>query len=114
MFTVPRYWSKLKGEKGDHLTDHQQYNRLKQLLLPVLAEATIGNFKATIPHQKDQSAEFNEILMGVQSLLEVVSQQQQRITELESQIQDVQSGTTEILARVLDRNQTGAPQEVNL
>jgi hypothetical protein len=93
------------------LTHHHQYDRLKQILLPVLAEATIGNFKSTIAYDKDQPADFNELLVGVQALLDTANQQQERIAELQLQLHDVQSGTTEILARVLDRNQSPASQE---
>jgi hypothetical protein len=97
------------------LTNHEQYELLRRLLLPALAEAARGDFTVKILPQKDQSPEFNELLVGVQSLLDTMHQQREQIVGLEAHLQDVQSGTTEILARVLDRKQSrtksSAPQE---
>jgi hypothetical protein len=88
-----------------------EFERLQKLLLPVLAEASIGNFKTDLVAQPQESREFNELLMGVQALLEVIRQQQARLGAQDEQMHDLQNRTTEILARVLDRSLPGAQAE---
>ncbi len=86
------------------VNNDQQFEYLRSVLLPILAEASIGHFDKDVPHRKSDARELTEILMGVQVLLETIRQQQQTIRESEAQLHDIQNRTTEILARVLDRS----------
>jgi|GEM_PF-3371799 len=86
-----------------------QFEHLREILLPILAEAAIGNFNNDVQHQKTASRELNEVLLGVQMLLEVIRQQQRTIEMTEAQLLDVRDRTTEILARTLDRTLATAP-----
>jgi hypothetical protein len=84
--------------------NEDRFEQLRKVLLPILAEAAIGRFDQDVPLQKAEQRELNEILMGVQVLIEVVRQQQGDIAELEEKVHETQDRTTEILARVLDRH----------
>jgi hypothetical protein len=90
-----------------------QFDRLREILLPVLAEAAIGHFDKDVPYEKSGGRELNEVLMGVQMLLEVIRQQQRTMHETEEQLLDVRDRTTEILARVLDRSLADTPVETS-
>ncbi|HSX02658.1 MAG TPA: hypothetical protein VLI05_05100 [Candidatus Saccharimonadia bacterium] len=86
------------------VANDEQFEHLRAILLPILTDAAIGRFNANIPYQDKSSREFNEVLMGVQGLIDVIRQQQQIIEQAEADLADVQERTTEILARVLDRS----------
>ncbi len=72
------------------------------MLLPILAKAAIGEFDTSVSPLKRGSRELNEILMGVQVLLDTIRQQQLVIEASEAKLHQIQNQTTEILARVLD------------
>jgi hypothetical protein len=83
---------------------------LRDILVPVLAEATIGRFDQDVP-MDGQPPDVTEVLVGVQSLIEVVRQQQQRLEEVQLRLQHVQlelqqtrERTSEILTEVLERS----------
>jgi hypothetical protein len=82
------------------------YDELKRRLLPILAGAAVGDFDADVPVGRGHDQESGQILAGVQALLEVIRRQQQQINDLEAKLHEVQDQTTEILARVLDRQPT--------
>lgn len=83
--------------------NNDRFEQLRALLLPVLSEAAIGRFDQDVPLQKANERELNELLMGVQVLLEVIRQQQGEMMEMQEQLHETQNRTTEILARVIDR-----------
>ena len=84
-----------------------QFDRLRDILLPVLAEAVVGQFDVNVPLQQDASWEFNQILVGVQVLLEVIREQQLEIQSAEDRAMDARRRTTDILARVLESSALG-------
>jgi hypothetical protein len=81
----------------------REYDELKRVLLPVLADVAVGKYAHDVPILRDASHELNRILVGVQILLEVVREQHVALARSEAETADVQRRTTEILARVLDR-----------
>jgi hypothetical protein len=72
------------------------------VLLPILAKAAVGDFGTDVPQSKHGSREFNELLAGIQVLLDTIRQQQQVIEQSNAKLHNIQDQTTEILARVLD------------
>jgi hypothetical protein len=79
-----------------------QFDHLRELLLPVLAGAAVGEFEMNLVPSRDASREFNEVLMGVQVLIEVIREQQAQIRQAEVRVADAQRRTTDILSRVLE------------
>lgn len=93
--------------KQEPIPDNEQFERLRDIILPVLAEAAIGHFDHDVPLSPEGSHEFNKMLMGVQIMLEVIRQQQRELEQAETTVADVQYQTSEILARMLDRSGSG-------
>lgn len=87
------------------IPDNEQFEQLRDIILPILAEAAIGHFDRDVVLPVNGSHEFNKLLMGVQILVEVIRQQQRELQEAEAVVADVQHQTSEILARMLDRSQ---------
>lgn len=85
------------------VTKDEQFERLRDILLPILADAAVGRFDQDVPMPVDGSHHFNQMLMGVQILLEVIRELQLELEASQVELADVQGRTTEILARILDR-----------
>jgi hypothetical protein len=80
-----------------------KFVQLQAILLPVLAEASVGVFDRDIPLDPAKERDFNELLAGVQGLLEVIRQQQLEIAAAKNEAQDARRRATEILDDVLKR-----------
>jgi hypothetical protein len=81
------------------LSPEEQYAHLREVVLPVLAQAAIGRFDVDVPLKTQQSPELMELLSGVQMLLEVIRQQQQELIETRQRMTDI---LDEVLERSLD------------
>jgi hypothetical protein len=92
------------------LQAEQEDRILRAILLPILADAAIGRFDVDVPMQ-DQPRDIAEVLAGVQGLIEVVRQQQQRLLDTQAkldqsqqELQETRERTSDILAQVLERS----------
>jgi hypothetical protein len=85
------------------MTHNEEFEQLREILLPILADAAVGRFEQSVPVPVDGSHYINELLVGIQILLDVIREQQVELADRERQIADMQGQTTEILARILDR-----------
>lgn len=79
-----------------------QLDHLKNILLPILAEASVGHFDLNVPINPKNDRDLNELLAGVQILLDVIRQQQEEISATKKLAFETQRRATNILATVLD------------
>jgi hypothetical protein len=61
---------------------------LRQRLLPVMERASIGYFDSDIEISSANSPEVNELLMGVQVLLEVIREKSAEVERLSSELRE--------------------------
>lgn len=64
-----------------NLTPKDELIALHGVLMPVLSQAAVGNFSSEVEIDPANSREVNEILMGVEVLLETI---REKIAELEA------------------------------
>lgn len=83
--------------------EFNQFEQLRAVLLPILANAAVGRFDQDVPLSEAYTSDVNELLVGVQLLLEVIREQQAELAVSEARVLEVQNQTTEILARMVDR-----------
>jgi hypothetical protein len=62
----------------------------------------VGYFDRDIPIDLNDSREFNELLVGVQVLLDIIRQQQEETLVAEKFAREAQRRTSDILENVLD------------
>lgn len=66
------------------------------MVLPLLANAAVGQFDRDVPEIGRQPRELNELLMGIQVLLETIREQRRELEETRER-------TSDILTEVLER-----------
>jgi hypothetical protein len=81
-----------------------EYERLRGYLLPILAAASIGDFSNDIVLPRDESSEFQEILAGVQILLETIREQERTVHESREAVKAMQNRAAVVLDDVLRRS----------
>jgi hypothetical protein len=74
---------------------------LHEVLLPVLSKATIGDFDSDVDINSANSQRVNEILMGVQVLLEVIRQQSSELEDARGQLRQSSRRGMPLLDEVL-------------
>jgi predicted thioredoxin/glutaredoxin len=79
-----------------------QFDQLKDILLPILAEASVGRFDLEVPIDPSGDREFNELLAGFQMLLDVITQLQTQVKAEKKKANDSQRNTANILSNILD------------
>ena len=79
-----------------------QFELLKDTLLPILAEASVGNFDLEVPLPPQADRNTNEILAGVGMLLDIIRQQQSSLDTSKRELVDSHQRTVKILSSVLD------------
>ena len=85
-------------------SDSTQFEHLRDILLPILAQASVGRFDLDVPINISDDRNFNEILAGVQMLLEVIRQQQQEIVVAKNDAKTARRQATDMLSDVLNRS----------
>lgn len=79
-----------------------QFDRLRGILLPILTDASVGCFDNDVPIDAHDDKDLNELLAGVQVMLDVIRQQQVEIKKSTKLASDAQRKATEMLETVLD------------
>ena len=80
------------------VADIEQYRIVRELLMPILADAAVGKFDRDVPLDGGYPREAMELLAGVQVLLEVIREQHADLIETRDRMSDILS---EVLLRSL-------------
>ena len=86
------------GKEIDEIT------KLHHLLMPALSKAAIGNFDSEIEIDHNNSQPMNELLMGVEVLLDVIREQNEELERLRAAKAPLVQPRTMLIDEVLRQN----------
>ena len=88
--------------------DSDNFDRLYGALTQALAKASVGDFSGEIEIDTANDPRVNELLVGVQVLLDVINEQADEIDELRAEVTRARTNNVtfldEVLARSADEN----------
>ena len=82
-------------------TSKSELERLRAAILPAIAEISIGNFDVQLELPDGESAEFREVVAGVQVLLETIREKAARADMAREELARTQAHTAEMLDKIL-------------
>ncbi|MDF2461182.1 MAG: hypothetical protein K0S68_585 [Candidatus Saccharibacteria bacterium] len=86
------------------LNERDNLDRLYGALTQALAKATVGDYSGEIEIDPDNHPRVNEVLVGVQVLLDVINEQAREIEQLKAQNTTNQDHRVTLLDEVLNRS----------
>ena len=85
------------------LNERDNVDQLYDALTPVLAKASVGDFSGEIEIDTDNDRRVNELLVGVQVLLDVINEQTEEIEKLRAGSASAADSKVTLLDEVLNR-----------
>lgn len=85
-------------------TSPDELKVLYDTLVPVLSKAAIGDFDSAITVDSANSPQVNEILMGVQVLLEVIQEKIDELETINARLSDAHERSVSLLDEVLRKS----------
>jgi hypothetical protein len=89
---------------ADNFDPARELARLRELVLPVMAAASIGDFSRDVEIPQDVSPELKEILAGVQVLIETIREQSMQLGAAQDRLNDSQQRAVGMLDEILRKS----------
>jgi hypothetical protein len=84
--------------------ESNELERLYDALIPVLSEASVGNFDTPVEVVPDLSRHSNEIIMGVAVLLEVIHEKIEELEAANARLSAAHKRSLELVDEVLQKS----------
>ena len=78
--------------------------RLREVLLPVLAKAAVGDFSNDVELVQDVAPQTRELLAGVQVLIETIREKEAELRLAEDKLAEAQIQTVDMLDKILSKS----------
>jgi len=82
-------------------TSSDEFSIIHNALVPILAQAAIGQFDQDVAIDRDNSARVNEVLAGVQVLLEVVREKMRELELANARLKEARDRSVHLMDEIL-------------